>query len=771
MIFLATSLLSGTLAIVPVAALGIAITLLLRRRFELKRFEQSHRARSEAIQKGSHKARLLHPDIDLTKCIGCGTCVKACPEDGVLDLLHGQAVIVHGARCVGHGRCADVCPTGAIALTFGDLTDRSDLPAIDENFEAVGVPGLFLAGELTGFSLVRTATSHGATVANAVAQRIEDSLPLNNPEVLDLLIVGIGPAGLACALRAKELGINYLVIEQADKVGGTVAAYPRKKMVMTQPIRLPLHGMLGKLEYMKEDLVELWSSLIDTHEVPTRTGVRLIDVVRGDDAVFTAKTSEGLIRARNVCLSLGRRGTPKKLGITGEDLPKVAYSLLDAESYNYRNILVVGGGDSAAEAAVGLSEQEGNTVTLVNRAPDWTRVKAKNEARINKAVQAGRLSVLMRANTQLIGPEEVVIHRTLGDRIEEVKLPNDDVFILIGGDPPFDLLKRAGVSFDPRMRPETATVADTTTPLLWATGLLLFLAIAMVLWGAFHLDYYTATLAERTLKDVHTLLRPSGKVGVALGIIAVLLFAWNLTYLARRSARVGRFLPGSLRFWMGSHVFTGFASFFFVMVHAGFIYRLTVGGFAMLSLGVVLTAGLVGRYFYSIVPHAANGREMRLDEVRARLTNLATTWEKSSRGLGESVRARVDALVAQDRWRPTLVGRAWQMLVSHFRIRRALRDLRHDHAFNDVPESERVELLDLARRSFRLSLQIAHYEEIRAVLSTWRYVHGWLALLMVLFVVAHVATAIRYARLDLPVPQSWIQHESPSRTANVEETP
>jgi ferredoxin len=233
--------LSWLLAYAPVLVFGLAFLALVRRRADLAEHARSYRTLAEAKERGSHKARLQHPDIDLSHCIGCGACVRACPEEGVLSLLHGQAAVVHGARCVGHGLCAAACPTGAIALTLGDLSDRRDLPALNEDLEAVGVPGLFLAGELGGFALVRTAVTQGAAAADAVAGRSAagnragiGGKPDSNGTV-DLLVVGAGPAGLSCSLRARELGLDFVTIEQEDRIGGTVAGYPRRKLVMTRP--------------------------------------------------------------------------------------------------------------------------------------------------------------------------------------------------------------------------------------------------------------------------------------------------------------------------------------------------------------------------------------------------------------------------------------------------------------------------------------------------------------------------------------------------------
>ena len=756
-----------SILLAALTALGLAIVLLLlwRRRQEMEHYEKSHRARAEAIERGSHKARLIHPEIDLSQCIGCGACVRACPEEGVLDLLHGQAVVVHGARCVGHGRCAEVCPAGAIALTFADLGKRTDLPAITEEFEAVDVPGLFIAGELTGFSLVRTAVSHGAIAADSAHRRViaaRTAVPVAigaaseaSNDSIDLLIVGVGPAGMSCALRAKELGLSFELIEQAEEIGGTVAAYPRKKMVMTQPMMLPLHGRLTRLEYLKEDLVDLWKELIALHSLPVRTGVRLKDLARDSDGIFTAQTSAGVVRARTVCLALGRRGTPRKLGVPGEELPKVLYNLLDAESYQGRRILVVGGGDSAAEAAIGLAEQPGNIVTLSARGRDLSRIKSKNDARLKKSVQEKKLQLLLDSNTTRIDEESVTLRHSVDGVEQTLTLPNDDLFVFIGGDPPFELLKRAGVSFDPARRPKPAVVADSTTPLIWATSLLLLVAIGMLVWASLNQSYYGASPALRTMAEDHRWLRPSGAFGLTMALAAVGLFLWNLAYLARKNRVLARVLPGSLRFWMGSHVFTGIASFLCVIVHAGFNYRMTLGGYAFVALGVVLIAGMIGRYFYAAVPHAANGRELDLEELRARLASLATTWDKSSRGLGSTVRERIESLIRQDRWHPSLFARIVGLGTAHLRIRRALRELRLNPDYAEVPAAEREELMELAKRSLRLTVQIAHFEELRALLGSWRFFHRWLALLMLLLVLAHIAISLRYAKLDWPLP-AWV---------------
>ncbi|MBL8754733.1 MAG: NAD(P)-binding domain-containing protein, partial [Planctomycetes bacterium] len=525
---------------------------LLTRRHALQQTATSYDELAKARERGSHRARLQHPKVDLAHCIGCGACVRACPEEGVLALAFGQAVVVHGARCVGHGLCAAACPTNAIALTLGDLKDRKDLPAIDAAHEAIGTPGLFLAGEITGFALVRTAVAHGSLVARAVAQRVASARSSASPAangVLDLLVVGLGPAGVACMLAAKEAGLRALGVDQAGEIGGTVAAYPRKKLVMTQPMELPLHGRLARLEYQKEDLVELWQRLATDHDLAVRNGFTVTKVERGG-GLFTVTGTGGVLRARNVCLAVGRRGSPTRLGVPGEDLPKVAYALLDAESYRDRAILVVGGGDSAIEAAVALADQPGNRVTLSYRKHAFSRLKARNEQRLAEVVAAGRIAVRygtvvvqITADTVHLGAAEVDQAKTggVGVAVAVEELPNDEVFVFAGGTPPFPLLEAAGVSFDPSLRPaEVAT--DRGTGLLVAVSLTgVGLAALLYLRHAFA-AYYDLPLAMRSSDALHELLRPQGVVGLEAGAAAVVLFVTNLAYLARRAAAIGRWL-------------------------------------------------------------------------------------------------------------------------------------------------------------------------------------------------------------------------------------
>ena len=729
--------------LVLLASILLVATVAMRR-FGAQEQAESLRERHAARARGTDRARLQHPEIDLSRCIGCGSCVRACPEEDVLGLLHGQAVVLHGARCVGHGRCAAECPVGAIALTLGELQQRKDIPVLDAHGEAAGVPGLFLAGEITGFALIRTAVEHGREVAAEVARRIQAAPSNRREDVDDLCIVGAGPAGIACALEAKRRGLRFRVLEQ-ETLGGTVAKYPRRKLVMTQPVSLPLVGRLTRDSYSKEELMELWQRIAIEHALPIETGHALQNLSRREDGTFELRTDRGIVMARHVCLALGRRGTPRKLGVAGEELAKVSYGLLDAESYRARRILVVGGGDSAVEAAVGLAVQPDNHVSLSYRKSNFTRLKARNERRLAEVLADGRLEVLHSSEVKEIREHEVLLEfggdgASPGSRT----LANDEVFVLAGGTPPFDLLSAAGVSFDHSARPAAPLAAGRGNGLAAAFGVGLLATLAALAWAWGFRDYYFAERIERPNLAQHSWLRSSRGFGLAAGVSATALLLGNLAYLLRRSPRFPlRF--GALQKWMTAHVATGILALVAALLHGGFAMRDSVGGHALLGLAALVATGGVGRYLYSFVPHAANGRELALDELRSELAVLSEQWDRGDRAFGARVRDAMDELIAEGRTIGSLPGRIASLLGQQVSLRRTLQRLRTEGRAAGVPEDDLQRTLRLARRAHRAALMASRYEELRAILASWRFFHRWLALLIVLLLAVHVATALRFA--------------------------
>lgn len=394
----------------------------------------------EAKRLGFDRATGQYPYIDPRLCLGCGTCVEACPEGDVLGLVGGQAVVVNGVRCIGVAHCAQACPVDAITVGLGDVRNRTDIPVLDDWNETV-VPGLFVAGELSGLSLVRNAIEQGKRTVQRAREKLRGA-GRGDASVLDILVVGSGPAGLSAALSAKDLGLSCRVVEQEKSLGGTILHYPRRKLVHTQPVDLPLYGRITKEEQTKEELLELFSGLATRHRLDIAFGHRVkgVERVNGHFEVSSAATT---FKARLVVLAIGRRGTPRKLGVEGEEQPKVMYQVRDAEQYRNQRILCVGGGDSAVEAAMGLAQQPGNQVHLSYRKSHFARIKRRNQERLEKAVAEGRLKPIMNSNVVKIDKQEV---RLAVDGREQ-NVGNDFVFILAGGEPPYPFLKSIGVRF------------------------------------------------------------------------------------------------------------------------------------------------------------------------------------------------------------------------------------------------------------------------------------------------------------------------------------
>jgi thioredoxin reductase (NADPH) len=284
------------------------------------------------------------------------------------------------------------------------------------------------------------AINQGRDCVDTVTSRMNGHCGSSAPGVLDLLIVGAGPAGISASLRAMERKLKYLTIEQ-DEVGGTVAKYPRQKLVMTSPVELPLYGKFKKMELSKEELIALWKSLLARSDFNVRTGEKVEDIQKGADGTFTIVSNKGQYRARAVILGLGRSGNPRKLGVKGEELPKVMFRLIETDHYINKRILVVGGGDSAIEAAMGLANQKGNSVTLSYRRESFGRIKERNAQRIQEYVRSGRVKVLFNSLPTEFRQDKAFLQINGGVR----EIPNDYVWIFAGGEPPRAFLEKIGV--------------------------------------------------------------------------------------------------------------------------------------------------------------------------------------------------------------------------------------------------------------------------------------------------------------------------------------
>jgi thioredoxin reductase (NADPH) len=403
------------------------------------------RRKSKKVEAKIVKAKLegifepvsLHPVVDPNKCIQTGACITACPEKDILGIVNGKATTINASHCVGHGACFHACPTKAITLVIGTETRGVELPHVNQYFES-NVEGVYIAGELGGMGLIKNSVEQGR---QAVENIVKAGKKHREEAMYDLIIIGAGPAGISASLNAKKHHLNSVTLEQ-DTLGGAVFTFPRSKIVMTSPMDLPLHGKLKLFETSKPELLDLWRDVLKKNDIQLKENVK-VESVKPDSGIFRIETNTGdQLTSRFVLLAIGRRGTPRKLGIPGEGLEKVAYRLLEAENIEGKEIVVVGGGDSAIESALLLAAQ--NKVILSYRNEAFSRIKPKNMEKINAATLNKSIDVRFETNLQEITIDEVTI-ASVKNEGERQTVKNDLVYIFAGGELPTQFLRKVGI--------------------------------------------------------------------------------------------------------------------------------------------------------------------------------------------------------------------------------------------------------------------------------------------------------------------------------------
>lgn len=676
----------------------------------------------------------LHPVIDYDRCSGCLACLDICPEGDLFGVQNKRAVMIEPARCIGHGVCVEACPTDAIKLVFGSEKRGVDLPETDAAFETAR-SGVHIIGELGGMGLIKNALKQGLDVVRHLELRMEP-LNGNSRAEKDVAIIGAGPAGIATAVACRATGLSFRIIDQGA-VGGAIANYPRHKLVMTEPVHLPLYGKLSARKVSKEELLDAFDHVLSSGRIMVHENVKALDI-QGEDGAFTVVTNHGAFTAKKVVLATGKRGSPRRLEVPGEDLHKVTYRLADPEQYAERRVLVVGGGDSALETAAMLVEARcGIDVTLSYRGDAFKRCRQRNRDRIQDLAASGDVTLLMQSAVVEIQAEKVVLSTAEG----EVTLPNDFVIINAGGTLPTAFLKQVGVSIKAHFGEaveQDAGSDDGDSIWHWAIPFLYFAsAIAIGALTTMGWEYYPLERADRIASPWHEWLRPSGLIGHGIGYAATLVMLGNFLYSARK--RWGWFESLSLRRWMTLHTFFGLLAGALTAYHSAFQSNNLIATATSGAIAIVVITGLIGRYFYSLLP-LQNGKMVDLKSLKQEQTRLLTRMQLLAAHASDPQRTQVAAQEATEfiPARNNLVELFTKMPAQAIRSRRQMREV--SEMF-----SERTMREDFERnymRQLRLRMQIVLYRPLRQLMMTWRFVHIVLACVLVALVATHIAVSL-----------------------------
>jgi thioredoxin reductase/Pyruvate/2-oxoacid:ferredoxin oxidoreductase delta subunit len=725
---------------------GVAIISRLRRKREAR--DTAAFAESQADQR--HLPPSLHPVIDADICIGSLSCITACPEGDILGVVDGVAKLIVGSNCIGHGRCATECPVNAIKLVFGTSERGVDLPEVDGNFES-SRPGVHIVGELGGMGLIKNAITQGLQVAEHLGAKLGRGM--GGRGITDVAIVGAGPAGLGAALGLTAAGVSYRILDQGV-VGGAIASYPRQKVVMTEKLDLPMFGKFGRSLISKEELLGTWQKIMAKAKIRVEENVQVTGI-QGDDGDFLVETNGEPVRARKVVLATGRRGSPRKLGVPGEDLPKVTYNLIDPDQYAGKRVLVVGGGDSAIEAAMQLAENPDNEVAISYRQSAFAKCREANRNRIGEMIADGKLHAFMSSNLQRVTDS----HVELDVDGRPMKLPNDYVIGCLGGELPVGFLQKAGVAIVRHHGEERGTKRAEEKPQKLVSlaqlvpqkqetkkkkpdrlGLYLFLVGAAIIAGltSMGLPYYLLSKSERMHSPMHESFRSSGTWGHGVGIIATAFMMGNFLYALRK--RWG-FLKGSapIRSWLTWHMFVGFMSPLVILFHAAFQSNNHLATSTYLSLLVVVGTGIVGRYVYGLVP-SVGGTAMELSMVRAQMARHASmlTPLTADADHGERLTSLLEAVGEAPEEKGSLILHLLKSPFTAIGRRFTLSSVRPLFPDTTRYREFRTAFLDLVR----LRTQVRFYRSLRRLLSGWRAFHVVLAVFLVVVIAVHVAFSI-----------------------------
>lgn len=353
----------------------------------------------------------------------------------------------------------------ASTIGFSPWHSVEPRPRIDAAHRAE-VTGVYVIGDLVDASVIKTALRQGREVGQQIAAEL--GAPVDDPDVLDVVVIGAGPAGVAAAEAVREAGLSCLVIEK-ERPFHTLHAFPRGKPIYSEPHELINPTGLPFEDAPKETVAARWERWLDGAGLPVHWPEAVDGLARdGDQLLVRSRVGAGgrsgrhpnasvpsdsaggarnTYRARRVVVAVGKRGAIRTLGVPGEDLVKVRHALVDPGEYAGRRVLVVGGGDSAVEAAIAVAEA-GAEVSLSYRGQVLSRPKRRNLDRFHALVAEGRIRFLADTRVVRIGEAEVELRGEGG----AISLPNDEVLVFIGATAPRALLRDLGIRMEGELR-------------------------------------------------------------------------------------------------------------------------------------------------------------------------------------------------------------------------------------------------------------------------------------------------------------------------------
>jgi thioredoxin reductase/Pyruvate/2-oxoacid:ferredoxin oxidoreductase delta subunit len=691
---------------------------------------------AQVHREGRGEAMTLHPVVDPDRCIGSLSCTQVCPEGDILGVVDGKAALINPSACIGHGKCSVECPVDAIQLVFGSAKRGVELPEVDEFFES-SRKGVHIVGELGGMGLIKNAITQGLQVARHLGPRL---LPTQRDDLDDVVVVGAGPSGLATALGLAEQKLNFAVIEQ-ESLGGTIAHYPRQKVVMSERVELPFYGRFGASLISKEQLLESWQRAIAKAQIQINTGTK-VEKIEGEDGNFTVHTTRGPVRARKVVLAIGRRGSPRKMGVPGEELPKVAYRLIDAQQYDGARVLIVGGGDAALEAAIQIADETDAEVALSYRQPEFGKAREANKRRFKQLVEQGRVFAFMSSNVKEVTAKSVV----LDNRGQRLDLPNDFVIACLGGEVPTEFLAKMGVGMTTlkgeslgakAKRGSAKKLEQEKKERRLAFGLFVLGALIVATLFVVGADYYRLSATERLNHVAHRFLKPAGPWGHGVGIVATAVMMGNFLYAVRkRWSRLKGF--STIRTWLTFHQFVGFLSPLVIAFHAAFQSKNHLATLTAGALSIVVLTGVVGRFIYGLVPSG--------EDKSGEQHELAKRWQRLSERLGQAAASLTSPDALEGLVASAVAPAAQSSLGSYlFQLPRQrfsdARELSHAKTLFPTPAEAR-EFADSFKRLRTLQAQVSFFRSLKRLLAAWRVFHVVLAILLVILIAAHIGVSL-----------------------------